>query len=58
MSKKIISVILTLMLLISTSAMAAISVSAETGEYYDPQPYVASADAQQKGFNRYFFFKY
>lgn len=55
MSKKIVSVILTLMLLISTSAMAAISVSAADGEFYDPKPYVPSADAQKVGFNRYFF---
>ncbi|MCH5300544.1 MAG: hypothetical protein J1E56_04420 [Ruminococcus sp.] len=55
MSKKIVSVILTLMLLISTSAMAAISVSAANGEFYDPQPYSPSADAQKVGLNRYFF---
>lgn len=55
MSKKIVSVILTLMLLISTSAMAVISVSAADGEYYDPQPYSPSAEAQELGFYRYFF---
>ena len=55
MSKKIVSVILTLMLLISTSAMAMISVSAADGEYYEPQPYNASDAAKEIGFNRYFF---
>lgn len=55
MSKKIISVILTLMLLASTAVMATVSASAAEGEYYDPQPYVASDDAAQVGTYRYFF---
>lgn len=56
MSKKIISVILTLMLLVATTSVAAFSTSAEeTEEYYVPQPYVPSAEAKEVGFNRYFF---
>lgn len=55
MSKKIVSVILTLMLLVATTAVAAFSTSAaETEEYYVPQPYVPSAEATAVGFNRYF----
>lgn len=55
MSKKIISVILTLMLLAATTVMATASVSAAEGTYYDPKPYTPSEEAKTVGFNRYFF---
>lgn len=57
MSKRIISVILTLMLLASTAVVATVSVAAAEGEsqYYTPKTYVPSEDAVKAGQNRYFF---
>lgn len=52
MSKKIISVILSIMLV---CAIGAFSVAAEAGEYATPNAYVPSTDAADVGFYRYFF---
>ncbi len=53
MTKKIISIILTILLITST---AVIGVSAAVGEYNMPKKYVASEWAENIGLNRYFFF--
>lgn len=55
MSKRIISVILTLMLLAATAVVATVSAAAEESLYYTPQTYTPSADAVATGQNRYFF---
>ena len=52
MSKKILSVVLVLVLLVAT---AAVSVSAADGVFYEPKEYVASDAAKEIGLKRYFF---
>lgn len=55
MKKRLISFVLTLMLLVGTTLTGTVSVSAYEGEYYEPQPYVPSDEAKEVGTCRYFF---